>query len=115
MRNRTLNRAFTLAELIAVMVIIAVIAAIAYPRYMVTVEKMRAKEAEQNLTALLSAQKRKSCLFFKLFGTETGMNSVIYEREGPIAWIILNDPDRLNALTEEMGIAIIKLVGASNQ
>lgn len=43
------------------------------------------------------------------------MNSIIYEKDGPIAWIILNDPDRLNALSEEMGVAIAQLVPQINK
>ncbi|HEX5037901.1 MAG TPA: enoyl-CoA hydratase-related protein [bacterium] len=43
------------------------------------------------------------------------MNSVILEKDGPVAWMILNDPDRLNALSEEMGVAILKLVPQINK
>lgn len=43
------------------------------------------------------------------------MNPILYEKDGPTAWIILNDPDRLNALSEEMGTAIQKLVPQINQ
>ncbi len=43
------------------------------------------------------------------------MNPIIYEKEGAIAWITLNDPDRLNALSEEMGIAIAQLVPQINR
>lgn len=43
------------------------------------------------------------------------MESVLFEKDGPIAWLILNDPDRLNALSEEMGVAIAKLVPQINK
>ena len=43
------------------------------------------------------------------------MNPILYKIEGPIAWIILNDPDRLNALSDEMGHAIGKLVPRINK
>jgi enoyl-CoA hydratase/carnithine racemase len=43
------------------------------------------------------------------------MNPLIFEKDGPIAWITLNDPDRLNALSEEMGVAMAKLVPQINK
>ncbi len=43
------------------------------------------------------------------------MNPVLFEKDGPVAWVILNDPDRLNALSEEMGQAIAKLVPQINK
>jgi enoyl-CoA hydratase len=43
------------------------------------------------------------------------MSQIIYHQEGPIGWIILNDPDRLNALTEEMGREILRLVPIINK
>ncbi|QQR80970.1 MAG: enoyl-CoA hydratase/isomerase family protein [Deltaproteobacteria bacterium] len=43
------------------------------------------------------------------------MSQILFEKEGPIAWIILNDPDRLNALSEEMGNEIQKLVPKINK
>ena len=52
------ERAFTLTELIIVLVIIGVLASIALPRYQVTIEKMRSAEGVNILTALLGAQKR---------------------------------------------------------
>jgi len=54
------KNAFTLVEIIVTLAIVGTLAAIAYPRFMVTLEKMKAKEAEQNLIALLSSQKRYS-------------------------------------------------------
>lgn len=47
------------------------------------------------------------------------MKSILFEKEGPpnhsIAWIILNDPDRLNALSDDMGHEIQKLVPRINK
>lgn len=43
------------------------------------------------------------------------MNTVLYQKEGPIAWIIFTDPDRLNALTDEMGHEISRLVPQINK
>lgn len=43
------------------------------------------------------------------------MTSVLLEKDGPIAWMILNDPDRLNALSEDMGVQIAKLVPQINK
>lgn len=43
------------------------------------------------------------------------MNPILYEKEGPIAWLILNDPGRLNALSEEMGREIARLVPLINK
>jgi len=40
---------------------------------------------------------------------------ILFEKEGPIAWIIFNDPDQLNALSEEMGIQIQRLVPKINK
>jgi enoyl-CoA hydratase len=43
------------------------------------------------------------------------MNPLLFEKDGPVAWMTLNDPDRLNALSEEMGIALVKLVPRINK
>ena len=43
------------------------------------------------------------------------MDAILYEKSGPIAWITFNDPDRLNALTEEMGKVLVKLVPIINK
>ncbi|HSA58733.1 MAG TPA: enoyl-CoA hydratase/isomerase family protein [bacterium] len=43
------------------------------------------------------------------------MSSILFQKEGPVAWIVLNDPDRLNALSAEMGVAIAKLVPQINR
>lgn len=43
------------------------------------------------------------------------MESVLFEKDGPVAWLTLNDPDRLNALSEQMGVAIAKLVPQINK
>jgi len=43
------------------------------------------------------------------------MTQLLFEKDGPIGWIILNDPDRLNALSEEMGVGIAKLVPQINK
>lgn len=43
------------------------------------------------------------------------MEPVLFEKNGPVAWMTLNDPDRLNALSAEMGIAIAKLVPQINR
>jgi len=50
--------AFTLVELIVVLVIIGVLASMALPRFQVTIEKVRSAEGVNILTALLGAQKR---------------------------------------------------------
>lgn len=52
------SSAFTLTEVMVVVIIIGVLAAIAMPRYEVAVEKVRASEGVNILTALLSAEKR---------------------------------------------------------
>ncbi len=43
------------------------------------------------------------------------MTSILFQKEGPIAWIIFNDPDHLNALTDEMGREIQRLVPLINK
>jgi enoyl-CoA hydratase len=43
------------------------------------------------------------------------MKSILYEKEGAIAWLIFNDPDHLNALTDEMGQEIHRLVPQINK
>jgi enoyl-CoA hydratase len=43
------------------------------------------------------------------------MNPILFEKDGPVAWMTLNDPDRLNALSEAMGVAIAKLVPQINK
>jgi enoyl-CoA hydratase/carnithine racemase len=43
------------------------------------------------------------------------MNPILFEKDGPVAWMTLNDPDRLNALSEAMGVAIAKLVPQINR
>lgn len=40
---------------------------------------------------------------------------ILFEKEGSIAWITFNDPDRLNALSEAMGLEIQKLVPRINK
>lgn len=50
------NSAFTLTEVVAVIIIIGVLANLALPRYHIFVERMRAAEGMQILTALLGAQ-----------------------------------------------------------
>ena len=41
--------------------------------------------------------------------------SLLFQKDGPIAWVTLNDPDRLNALSEEMGVEIARLVPQINK
>ncbi len=43
------------------------------------------------------------------------MLPILFQKEGPIVWITFNDPDRLNALSEEMGNEIQKLVPKINK
>jgi type IV pilus assembly protein PilE len=52
------NKAFTLVEMMIVMVIIGALASVAVPSYTTHIERVRASEGVQNLTALLSSQKR---------------------------------------------------------
>ncbi len=56
--NRKRGHAFTLAEMMAVLVIISILAAIAVPRYQMVVEKVRSAEGINALTAILEAEKR---------------------------------------------------------
>ncbi|MBU0634267.1 MAG: prepilin-type N-terminal cleavage/methylation domain-containing protein [Candidatus Omnitrophica bacterium] len=50
------NSAFTLMELVLVVVIIAVLLSIAVPSYIDTVEKARAREAKATLSAMIAAE-----------------------------------------------------------
>jgi type IV pilus assembly protein PilE len=60
-REKVANEsAFSMMELITVLVIVGVLASIALPRYEVGIEKIRSSEGAQILTALLDAQKRYS-------------------------------------------------------
>ena len=43
------------------------------------------------------------------------MKPILFQKEGPIAWIVFNDPERLNALTDEMGCEIQRLVPVINK
>ena len=52
------KKAFTLLEIIIVVVIAGVVAGLALPRFGVTVERMRSSEGTQILTTLWAAQKR---------------------------------------------------------
>jgi prepilin-type N-terminal cleavage/methylation domain-containing protein len=52
------NRAFTLMEMLVVVLIIGVIASVAIPSYSLHIERVRSSEGVQSLTALLAAQKR---------------------------------------------------------
>jgi Tfp pilus assembly protein PilE len=52
------NSAFTLVEIIVVLITIGVITALAIPKYTTTVERFRAKEGEQILMSALGSQKR---------------------------------------------------------
>ncbi len=58
MTKQSSFRGFTLLEIVITVIVIGVIAGLAYPRYMVTVEKMRAAEGVNTLMTLLAAQKR---------------------------------------------------------
>lgn len=49
---------FTLIEITVALVIVGVLAAMAFPNYMLYVSKMKAREGEQLLISLLGAQKR---------------------------------------------------------
>jgi len=49
---------FTLVEIVIVVVIIGVVASLAYSSYSIVVERMRAKEGDQMLYAAYAAQKR---------------------------------------------------------
>ena len=52
------EKGFTLIEIMTTLVIISVLVGLALPRYLIMVEKFRAKEGEQVLIALYGAQKR---------------------------------------------------------
>lgn len=52
------KKAFTLLEIIMVLVVLAVIAALAFPRYDTTVERLRSKEGANLLPTILASQKR---------------------------------------------------------
>jgi prepilin-type N-terminal cleavage/methylation domain-containing protein len=57
--NPPLNaKAFTLLEIIIVLIVLGAVAALALPRYDTTVEKLRSKEGANLLPAVLAAQKR---------------------------------------------------------
>jgi enoyl-CoA hydratase len=42
------------------------------------------------------------------------MSLVLFKQEGPVAWLTLNNPDNLNAMTHPMGEAIEKIVPQLN-
>ena len=52
------SRGFTLAEIIVVMLIIAVLVTVAIPKFNIIMESMRAKEGTQFLYNILTAEKR---------------------------------------------------------
>lgn len=56
--TKSRDSAFTLVEIIIVLVTIGVIAGMAIPKYQRTVERFRAKEGEQILLSALGSQKR---------------------------------------------------------
>ncbi len=62
---------FTLIETIVVVIVIAILAGFAAPRYMNTVEKSKAAEGVSILTALLSAQRRYNLEHAHIAGMDT--------------------------------------------
>jgi prepilin-type N-terminal cleavage/methylation domain-containing protein len=50
--------AFTILEMVVCVIVMGIIASIAYPRYLVSVEQFRAKEGDQILLSLYGAEKR---------------------------------------------------------
>ncbi len=58
MRKMKSNLAFTLIEMLMVVVIIGALTALAIPSYTIQIERVRASEGVQSLTALLGSQKR---------------------------------------------------------
>ena len=55
--KKQLDRGFTLMEIMTVIIIIGVLASVAIPSYLNTVEKSKSAEGVQILTALLNAQR----------------------------------------------------------
>lgn len=58
-RNKK-NNGYTLIEVIVTMIVLGVIASLAIPNYIVSVERTKASEGAQMLEALLNAQRRHS-------------------------------------------------------
>ncbi len=58
MARKSRKSGFTLAEIMATLVIVGILASIAMPRYQTVVERTRSSEGIQIITALLGAQKR---------------------------------------------------------
>ena len=58
MRWRKNQQAFSLMEMIFVLIVLGALMGLALPRYFISVEKMRAQEGMQTLLVLLASQKR---------------------------------------------------------
>lgn len=64
------SRGFTLIELLVVVLIIGILAALAFPQYQVAIEKSRASEALINLKSLVNSVK----LYYLSHGQYPGPN-----------------------------------------
>ena len=77
--NRSHKKAFTIIEVLLVVIVIGILASMALPKYIKTVERARAKDAERNLVAIHAAN--------RIFFAETG---VYWPNGGPGALSDIN-------------------------
>ncbi len=67
-----IKSAFSLMEMVVVVIVISVLASLAVPRYMIATERVKSAEGVQILTTLLAAQKRYALEHSGSYKTGTG-------------------------------------------
>lgn len=108
------RQGFTLIELIAVVIIIAILASIAVPTYNNFVEKSRATEALATLKTILDAQKRYA-FKYSTYATIPNQLDVTFDSEGEFYnFSLVTTPNPYNSNNNETIATATRDIDASN-